>query len=121
MRHVWRKTGTGVQVLGRAPPHRRRAGGIRQPAGAGGAVGTLTRVPRSRSLVVVLLVLAVPFAAACGGTRDGPDAPKEPTSGAKGEEAKAAEGLGFPAFATKNTTRVGGGDPTADAAAIARA
>jgi len=33
----------------------------------------------------------------------------------------AARALGFPAFATKNTTRVGGGDPIADAAGVARA
>jgi ell wall binding domain 2 (CWB2) len=41
--------------------------------------------------------------------------------GVKGEEAEAAKDLGFPAFATKNTTRVGGADPTANAAAVARA
>jgi hypothetical protein len=34
---------------------------------------------------------------------------------------RAAEALGFPAFATKNTTRVGGADPVADAAGVARA
>ena len=37
------------------------------------------------------------------------------------EEPKAAEELGFPAFATKNTTRVGGNDATADAAGVALA
>ena len=31
-----------------------------------------------------------------------------------------AEDLGFPAFATKNTTRVGGSDPVANAAGVAR-
>jgi hypothetical protein len=35
--------------------------------------------------------------------------------------AEAAARLGFPAFATKNTTRVGGVDPTADAAGVALA
>ena len=34
---------------------------------------------------------------------------------------QAAQGLGFPAIATKNTTRVGGADPVADAAAVAQA
>ncbi len=34
---------------------------------------------------------------------------------------EAAEQLGFPAFATRNTTRVGGSDPTADAAGVALA
>ena len=41
--------------------------------------------------------------------------------GRKGSDSQAANALGFPAFATKNTTRVGGGDPTADAAAVAQA
>jgi hypothetical protein len=37
------------------------------------------------------------------------------------EEARAPEELGFPAFATKNTTRVGGNDATANAAGAALA
>ena len=41
--------------------------------------------------------------------------------GAKGTDTQAAQGLGFPQVATKNTTRVGGADPTADAAAVAQA
>jgi hypothetical protein len=68
----------------------------------------------------VLLALIVAAAlAACGGSDD-PD-PRGPEVGVKGEESDAAEGLGFPAFATKNTTRVGGADPVANAAAVARA
>ena len=43
------------------------------------------------------------------------DVPREP------ETAQAAEELGFPAFATKNTTRVGGADAIADAAGVALA
>jgi hypothetical protein len=39
----------------------------------------------------------------------------------KRAQPKAAQGLGFPEFATKNTTRVSGTDPVADAAAIALA
>jgi hypothetical protein len=39
----------------------------------------------------------------------------------RGEEPEAATDLGFPAFATKNTTRVGGADSVANAAAVARA
>jgi hypothetical protein len=37
------------------------------------------------------------------------------------QQPEAAQDLGFPAFATKNTTRVAGSDPTADAAGIALA
>src|SRR3954467_12285074 len=44
-----------------------------------------------------------------------------PTTGAKGTETTASQDLGFPTFATKNTTRVGGADPIADAAAVSRA
>lgn len=44
-----------------------------------------------------------------------------PVLGQPAERDKAAEALGFPGFATKNTTRVGGADPVADAAGVARA
>jgi hypothetical protein len=44
-----------------------------------------------------------------------------PTTGAKGTATTAAQDLGIPTFATKNTTRIGGADPIADAAAAARA
>ena len=44
-----------------------------------------------------------------------------PIIGAKGGQSKAPASLGFPVFATKNTTRIGGADPVADAAASARA
>jgi hypothetical protein len=39
----------------------------------------------------------------------------------KSSDRQAAAELGFPSFATANTTRVGGADPIADAAAVARA
>ncbi len=44
-----------------------------------------------------------------------------PESGLQANAPQAAQKLGFPSVATKNTTRVGGGDPTADAAAVALA
>ncbi|MDX6699727.1 MAG: hypothetical protein QOE65_3124 [Solirubrobacteraceae bacterium] len=78
------------------------------------------RVPRLRlAIPVVLLVLASCGVAACG--KKSNDIGAGPVLGKKGGEGGAAPALGFPAFATKNTTRVGGGDPTADAAAVARA
>jgi hypothetical protein len=54
-----------------------------------------------------------------GGERDG----SQPVIGAGGDEEQAedAPALGFPVFATKNTTRVAGADPIADAAGAARA
>ncbi len=44
-----------------------------------------------------------------------------PVVGLKSKTPKAAQKLGFPTVATKNTTRVGGGDPIVDAAAVALA
>ena len=44
-----------------------------------------------------------------------------PVLGQRGDEEPAGPALGFPVFATKNTTRVGGADPVADAAAVAQA
>jgi hypothetical protein len=70
-------------------------------------------------------VLAALALAGCGGGSKGDDnggaTDTRPVLGQKGDEAEAARGLGFPAFATKNTTRVGGGDPVADAAGVAEA
>jgi len=72
-------------------------------------------------------VLLVALAAVGCGRNNGDSAttstaaPATPTAGAKGTETTAAQDLGFPTFATKNTTRIGGADPIADAAAAARA
>jgi ell wall binding domain 2 (CWB2) len=79
---------------------------------------------RRRALLLAVLALAA-LAAACGG-RSGNLADRSatattPTVGASATQPDAASGLGFPAFATKNTTRVGGADPVADAAGVARA
>src|SRR3954447_7653530 len=78
----------------------------------------------ARTAAAVLLAALV--AAGCGRdapTGAGPKTPAgtTPTTGAKGTETTAAQDLGFPTFATKNTTRIGGADPIADAAAAARA
>ena len=75
-------------------------------------------------LAVIALVLA-----GCGGGGDssGDAAPtpgegdQAPALGQGGGDEQAATDLGFPAFATRNTTRVGGADPVADAAAVAQA
>ncbi|HEU4657118.1 MAG TPA: cell wall-binding repeat-containing protein [Capillimicrobium sp.] len=63
---------------------------------------------------------------ACG--KDGPSssAPADPGGGGVvlgvgGDQPEAAQELGFPGFATKNTTRVAGADPVADAAGVAQA
>ena len=74
-------------------------------------------------LAVLLLLLVV---AGCGGGGNdggGDRGNNQPVLGAGGDEEQAAgaQALGFPVFATKNTTRVAGGDPIADAAGVARA
>src|SRR4051812_50101029 len=72
-------------------------------------------------------VLLVAFAAVGCGRNNGDGATTStaarttPTAGAKGTETTAAQDLGFPTFATKNTTRIGGADPGAPAPAAARA
>jgi hypothetical protein len=78
------------------------------------AAGTLPRVLRRSAALACLTALAL---AGCGGDGDSPG----PQVGVKGDEEEAAADLGFPTFATKNTTRVGGADPIANAAAVARA
>ena len=51
----------------------------------------------------------------------GEDGGRPPQLGAKSGDEDAAAKLGFPAVATKNTIRVGGGDAAADAAGVANA
>ena len=90
------------------------------------------------SFVVVLrglmAVLLLALAAGCGGGGGdgngnggngggGEDGGQAPVLGSGGDEEQAEDAatLGFPIFATKNTTRVAGADPVANAAASARA
>src|SRR3954451_17190090 len=72
-------------------------------------------------LRVPAVALALALAAAgCGkGGSSGPS--DHPVLGVKGDKPQAAQNLGFPQFPRKNTTRIGGADPVADAAAAARA
>jgi hypothetical protein len=75
-------------------------------------------------LAVLLLLLALSGCGSGGdGGGDGDRGNSQPVLGAGGDEeqAEGAQALGFPVFATKNTTRVAGGDPIADAAGVARA
>lgn len=72
-----------------------------------------------------LVGLAACLLAACGGDSaqapERPAASPQPVLGGRATDASAATSLGFPGFATKNTTRVGGADPTANAAGAALA
>ncbi len=89
------------------------------------------------SVVVAALIALVLGGAGCGGGGSGgngsggsggssggsggSDSGQAPILGQSGEDSEAAADLGFPDFATANTTRVGSADPVATAAAVALA
>jgi hypothetical protein len=86
-------------------------------------------IPLALKLIAAAVAIAVVFVviAILGGTGgEEQSAPGPAPGGAEakatpGVAATAAEDLGFPAFATKNTTRIGGSDPASNAAAAALA
>jgi hypothetical protein len=71
-----------------------------------------------RRLVPVLALLA--FLGGCS-LGDEETSSRPPQLGVEAEDEEAAEKLGFPSSATRNTTRVGGSDAAADAAGVAGA
>jgi hypothetical protein len=89
-------------------------------------------IPGALKAIAGLVVIAVAFLVAAvlggGGSNQSPDEPA-PTPAPSGEAAErvetpaaeAAGELGYPSFATNNTTRVGGSDPATTAAAVALA
>jgi len=86
--------------------------------------------PAAPKLLAGLVVLALAFIVAAivfgsgGGEEDTTSAAPAPATDADSTEAPAstgAEELGYPAFATNNTVRIGGSDPVANAAAAALA
>jgi len=91
------------------------------------------RGPGAPKMLVALVALAVVFIVAAivwgtggsdSGTSETPAPAPAPTSGQKPAETTAdqtAESLGYPGFATNNTTRIGGSDPAANAAGAALA
>jgi hypothetical protein len=71
-----------------------------------------------RTSSLALLLTCVSLAGCSGGTKL---LGSSPQVGLQAKTPQAAQKLGFPSVATKNTTRVGGGDPIVDAAAVALA
>src|SRR5947209_8055645 len=84
-------------------------------AGPGARDTHLMSRPMLRRLAPTLALMAA--LTGCGSS----GVPSSPVAGLRGQSGSAGERLGFPGFATKNTTRVAGADPVADAAAVARA
>lgn len=75
-----------------------------------------------RTAPLLLCLLAALVASGCGrGSDSEQDVSPRPAIGTRGSEPSAARELGFPLVATKNTTRIGGADAVANAAATARA
>jgi putative cell wall-binding protein len=76
-----------------------------------------------RAVALICLLAAGLAVAGCGRHQSGSSttAADAPSLGVKSSESEAPTDLGFPGFATKNTTRVAGADPIADAAGVARA
>jgi hypothetical protein len=71
-----------------------------------------------RRLTLLLLAGATCVLAGCGGSTQLITVPEQ---GIASSTRNAGQKIGFPALATKNTTRVSGGDPTVDAAGVALA
>jgi Cell wall binding domain 2 (CWB2) len=89
-------------------------------------------IPAALKAIAALFVLAVVFIVAAivggggsggGGVGSSSPAPvsKAPSAPAEAPGGQTAEELGYPAFATANTTRVGGPDPASNAAGVALA
>jgi ell wall binding domain 2 (CWB2) len=88
-------------------------------------------IPAALKAIAGLFVLAIVFIVAAivgGGSGDGGENVKTPApvsetpeTAAKHPASRAPEELGYPAFATANTTRVGGPDPASNAAGVALA
>ena len=91
-------------------------------------------MPLTPKLLAALVLVAIAFIVAAilgssgGGPKSASDSPgpaPAPTSDAgtapEGAATQAAEQLGYPSFATNNTTRIGGSDPASNAAAVALA
>ncbi len=90
------------------------------------------RVPGALKGIAALVLLAIVFIVVAviggsgGSSKKEPQGPAPVTAGGSGAEAEAPASqtsteLGYPAFATNNTTRIGGSDPAANAAATALA
>src|SRR5690348_1008108 len=110
--------GLGVEKYTKSPPGMSRP---RKPTPLRGRPGNVRAVHTRRKTRLSAVALIAGLAlAGCGGTTELISGPG-PDIGVKSKTPQAGQKLGFPAVATKNTTRVAGGDPVADAAGVALA
>jgi ell wall binding domain 2 (CWB2) len=80
-------------------------------------------------VVLALVFIVVAILGSSGGGRDETTTSSNPASapptnadgGDEGSPSRTPEALGYPSLATSNTTRIGGSDPTSNAAAVALA
>jgi hypothetical protein len=93
-----------------------RLGGAWRDAFSAAALA-IVRSALRRSLALLLALTLVLAGCDLGEDESSPT----PQVGVQADEDQAAEKLGFPASATRNTTRVGGADAAADAAGVANA
>ena len=77
-------------------------------------------MPRGKDPLALAAAAAL-LASGLAGCNLGDDSSRPPQLGAKSSDKEATAKLGFPAAATRNTIRVGGGDAAADAAGVATA
>jgi hypothetical protein len=115
-----------------APKKAEKRAGASPPAPPSPPPRRRRRVPGALKGIAALVLLAIVFivAAVIGGSggsaEQEPQGPAPVTAGNGDSEAKAPAGqvpteLGYPGFATNNTTRIGGSDAAANAAAAALA
>jgi hypothetical protein len=82
-------------------------------------------VPAALKAVAALFTLAIVFIVAAilggGGGSEGTETPAPVGAPAEAPTGQTPDQLGYPGFATANTTRVGGSDPASSAAAVALA
>lgn len=117
-----------TQAEAKPGPGPRRTPPVKRPGRRRGPV------PAALKAIAGLVAVAVVFLAAAvlggGGSNSETSTPapaptqappESATEAAETPAVEAAEELGFPSFATNNTTRVGGSDPAATAAAVALA
>jgi hypothetical protein len=123
------------KALAKLAPKPKRKSGVRplSPRGRKKTNADRDRGPGAPKALSALVVLALVFIAAAvvwgtsGGEEGGSEAPAPaPAPANKGGEetsssSQTTEALGYPGFATNNTTRIGGSDPASNAAGAALA